>query len=473
MISAQRAAPRPATAKRTLLALAWPAAFSYLLTNAYRINDQFWIQGLGEAAQSATGAAMFVLIMNFSVAFLSAGGALSMVARAVGAGDGARVHTVTRHALGLSVTLGATLTVLGPLIVPYLVDLLGLDGQTAAYAREYLTTMYWLAVPLFLVPVLDNVFIGRGHTRIPMLLQGVAIGLNFLLNPLLIYGADVERTMGWVPGADELAGIAAALGLEGMGMRGAALATGLSRGLAAGLGLVLLRVLFDTRLARPPRPEFVLVRRMLSISAPISLSIAMYAGVYWVLLAVVFEGLPDSARAGLGIGFQVFEGVSYPLFLGLSMACASLVGRTLGAGDREAALVVVRNTREFATVLGLGMGAAFLLLGGPVGHWFTVEETVHAEIVLYVTVLAFSQWFVAMETIHEKVLVGSGETKRIPWITGFGNGVRIPLGYLLAIPLGLGSAGVYWAITGTSALKAGMFWWQVRRGSWLERVGSD
>jgi MATE family multidrug resistance protein len=45
------------------------------------------------------------------------------------------------------------------------------------------------------------------------------------------------------------------------------------------------------------------------------------------------------------------------------------------------------------------------------------------------------------------------------------------LTYLFALPLGGGAAGVWWAINLTSGIKAGLFWWRVRRGDWSRRLG--
>lgn len=465
--------PPAITTKRALLALAWPAVLSYLLNNSYRINDQFWIQGLGESAQSAAGGVIFVLIMNFSVAFLAAGGTLSLIARALGAQTPERLDRITRHALALAALIGLSLTLVGPWITPSLVRWLGLEGEIAVHAEGYLATLYWLALPMFLVPTLDSVFIGRGHTRIPLLLQAIAIGFNFLLNPLLIYGRDIEGAMPGTPLVSTFAAVADSLGIEGRGMVGAALATGLSRSVIALVGLGLLVFMFSTQLVRRARPDRALVRRILSISAPMSLSIAMYAGVYWLILALVFDDLPASDRAGLGIGFQVFEGVAYPVYLGLAMAGASLVGRALGASDRAAAWQVVHNTRWFARVAGILATLGFLLLARPAGRLFTQNPEILQAVVLYVTVLAASQYWVAMETVNEKILMGSGETRRIPWITGLGNGLRVPVGYGLAVTLGFGAAGVYWAINLTTWLKAGLFWALVQRGVWVERLGTD
>ncbi|MEO0651030.1 MAG: MATE family efflux transporter, partial [Planctomycetota bacterium] len=325
---------RPDTV-RTILSLAWPAAASFLLNNAYRINDQYWLQGLGEPAQAAVGASMFALIMSFALAFLAAGGALSLVARATGSGNEERMHDVIRHTLVLAVGFGAAVAAASTVFVEPLVQLLGLRDIAATHADAYLSTLFGGAWIMYLVPALDNTFIGRGRTWIPMLLNVLAITLNFFANPLLIYGTSASEALaGWWC-ADLIAAAAAPLGLDGLGMSGAALATVGSRSVTVVLGLVILRFGFGTRLVPRGLPVLARFRELLSVSGPASVSIALYAGVYWALLALVLSKLSTAAIAALGIGFQVFEGISYPIFLGLGMACASLVGQRLGAHDPD------------------------------------------------------------------------------------------------------------------------------------------
>lgn len=472
MSSATSAGPeRGPTAE--LLRLTWPAALSFLLGSAYRINDQFWIQGLGESAQSATAAVLFVAIMNFSAAILAAGGALSLVARAVGARDLARAHRVARHAIGFAIVLGLGFSALGPLITPGIISLLGVSGATAELARDYLGTLFLTSVPLFLAPTLDNVFIGRGQTRVPMFLQLSAIGLNYLLNPLMIYGAEADTVMAGVPGAAFAAGVAERFGIEGLGITGAAWATGLSRTITGLVGLALMRAMYGTSLRPRTRMDGALLGSLARIAYPVSLSIALYAGVYWVMLGLVFSELSDAVRAGFGIGFQVFDGLAYPLFLGLGVATSTLVGRELGADRVERADRVVRSARRVAWSLGASMAALFWIFAVPVAHQFTDEPAVFEHIVLYANVLAFSQLFVAIETLEEKILLGAGTTRSIPLISGVGNGLRIPLAYALGLTWGFGPLGVWWAINATTMLKAFLFWRQVQRGDWRRAVGVE
>ncbi|MEZ5978299.1 MAG: MATE family efflux transporter [Planctomycetota bacterium] len=453
---------------RALLLLAWPAATSYLLSSAYRINDQYWIQGLGAGAQSAMSAVLFVLIANFALPFLAAAGALSLVSRAVGAGDAEAADRASRCALGLAFVLGVTAALLGPLATEHLARWLALEGATARMFAEYLDAI-WLSSPvLFVVPVLDHVLIGRGDTVAPMALQGLAVVLNFSLNPLFVYGAGTAAAMPSAPLAEGFSRAAEALGVEGLGIGGAAWATGASRAASLAVGLVWLRLRYGTRLAPALRVDRGLLATVVRISTPVSLSIAFYAAVYWALFAFVLDDLGDEVRAGLGIGFQVFEGVAFPTFLGISMAAASLVGRAIGARDRERLDRVLVASKRTALALGLLFAASFLVLAEPVAHLFSQDEGVRRETILYARLLALSQPFVAFETLWDKVLMASGRTRAVALIQGGLNVARLPLAWLLAGPLGLAAAGVWIAIDVTTAAKSLALGSLARTGDWRD-----
>ena len=440
---------------------------SYILNNSYRINDQFWIKGLGGVAQTAIGATFFVQVMNFALVFLAVGGTLSMVAQSVGARDTARRDSYIRHALFFGLAIGIGLTLCVRPLLPWIVSLLGLEGEPAPMAEDYLDTLYLFMVPLTLFPVLDALFIGRGNTRVPMTLQCMAVATNYLLNPILIYGSEVAEHV-QAPGAVALGQLAGALGIEGRGIGGAAMATGISRCISVVVGLAILRFGFATNLIGGMRPTWRRVRAIARISAPISISIAVFAGAYWALMGLVLTRLGSAATAGLGIGFQVFEGIAFPAYLGISIAGSSLVGRAIGARDRVAALEVVRSVRWVARVLGIFFALSFYFGAGFLVPFFTEDPDVARETVRYASVLAFSQYWVAVETANEKVLLGSGSTRAILWIAPLGNSLRVPLGWFLAISMGLGSAGVWWAINLSTLLKAFLFWRKVEERDWLE-----
>ena len=450
-----------------LLRLAVPAVLSYALNNAYRVNDQFWIQGLGGEAQAAIAGTFFVQVMNFAFVFLGVGGTLALVARSTGARDPETRDAFIRHALLFGLALSGVLALTVLPAIPTIIRWLGLEGTTARHGVDYLGTVYRFIPALVLFPILDAIFIGRGNSRVPLLLQSLSVGLNYTLNPILIYGADVASHVD-APGVRWIASIAAWLGVEGRGMQGAGMATGISRVLSVSLGLLILHFGFGTKLTRRPRLRLARFAAIVRIGLPVSISIAVYAGVYWILFAHVLDRLGDAARAGLGLGFQVFEGLAFPCYLGVSIGASSLVGRAIGARDAEGAWEVVRAGRLVARILGLCFALLFLFAGPFVVPWFTQDPDVSREALVYVSVLAFSQYWVAVETVNEKVLLGAGFTKPILWIAPLGNALRVPLGWLFALELGGGPAGLWWAINATTLLKAFLFWRKVQGGLWLE-----
>ncbi|MEZ6005651.1 MAG: MATE family efflux transporter [Planctomycetota bacterium] len=441
-------APFPRGA-RAFLAYAAPTVASCLCNSAFRVNDQFWVGALGKDAQAALGAATFVMVLNYALYFLAVAGSVSKVARATGARDAKGQGRAIQHGLALSTAIAVLVGFAGYRLAPLLIATMGLEGGVAQAALEYIRTMYALALPLALAPLIDNIFIALGDTRTPLKLQVLAIVSNFVMNPLLIYGGlPGEPVEVW------------------LGVPGAALATGASRALAVLVGLVVLA----RREHIPLWPRYQIHLRELlhtmRTGLPSSASISIYAFVYLALTKRVFAELPKEALAGFGIGFNAFEAVSYPSFLGLALAGGGLVGRALGAGDHELAWQQVRLTRRVAVGFGLLSVLAFWGLGPILIPAFTREADVQAAALIYVQILAFSQPFVALETSSENVLVGSGYTRPIFWITVPGNLARVPLGIWMALRMGWGAPGLWWAINLTSMVKALVMFALVQRGRW-------
>ncbi len=430
-----------------VLRLAWPSVLSFVSNSAYRVNDQYWIQGLGPNAHAALGPGTFLLTLNFAFYFLAIGGSLTLVARYTGSRNSISRDGVITNALILSVCVAILVGLAGLWSLDALTSGIGLTGQTLGFSREYMGMAYRITIPMALAPVVGTTFIAMGNTRLPLILQLIAVGCNFILNPVLIYG--------WGS-------------IDGMGMAGASLATGISRGVSAGLGLVFLVRMYRVRLLCRAQASVQRLAQIVRIGLPSSLSILVYAGVYFMLLRTTLSPLGDAVLGGLSIGFNAFEGVAFPFFLGIAVAGSSLVGRNLGAGVETLALQAVRSLRILAFITGTLFSLAFYFLSPVIMPFFTDDPEVTREAILYVRILAASQVLVAFEATHEKVLLGAGDTRPLFMVSVPGNILRLPLAWFFATHLGWGAAGVWWAINATSLLKSGVLACIVSRGRWLK-----
>jgi len=189
-----------------------------------------------------------------------------------------------------------------------------------------------------------------------------------------------------------------------------------------------------------------------------------------VLLRVAVSPLGPEVNAALGIGFGGLEAVTWPLFWGLSMALSSVVGRSLGAGRRDLAVRAVRLALPLSLAAGMVAALTFGLAARPLCGLFTSDPLVLANAVLYARVLAWSQPFVAIEALCEGVLEGAGDTAAVLWWSTPINVLRIPLAWGLAIALGMGAGGIWWAINLTTMAKALGKGGVVLRGRWRSVV---
>ena len=425
---------------RHLVALAVPAAASVLLNNAYRVLDQAAAGWIGPDAQAAIGSVTFVLILAYAAFSLVAAGAGPLVARATGAGDDAARSRLSGLSLGAAAVVGVAVWAVLYAVAGPVASALGLTGAPAALAADYLRALALCGLPIALGPVIDALFIAIGRPGWSLALHALSTLLNALLNDVFV------RQAGW-------------------GVDGAAWASGLSRGVAVLLGLLVL-----WGLVRPRRGPLADLARVLRLGAPIALNVAAYALVYWVLLRVAISPLGPAANAALGIGFSALESVTWPIFHGLSLAVAGEVGRQLGAGRPAEAQAVARAAFPLATALGLVAAAAFYFGAEALCAPFTDDPAVFAAAVLYARVLAFSQLFVAGESLAEGVLEGAGDTRGVLWWSSPLNAARIPLAWALAIGLGWGAAGVWWAINASTWAKAAGKGWRAWRGAWARLV---
>jgi putative MATE family efflux protein len=431
---------------RHILRLALPAVGMMHLQALYQIIDTFWVGKLGSEALAGISTGGFILWMIFALINVVSVGTQASIARRIGEGDRAAADETARQGVLFALI---TSVVLGAVLLAVRVPLFGLMNTSPEVARQgldFLTVMIWGIATLFLSFVLTSIFQAAGDTFTPMKLMGMTLVLNAGLAPALMFG--------W-------------LGLPAMGIRGTALSTVIARGVFAVVGLALLvrgRSGIRVSLARPVRIDWRLYGRVLRIGTPASLAGILFAAVYMALVRYV-KDFGDVSIAALRIGHTA-EFTNFSTCLGFAAAAATLVGQNLGAGRPDRAQQAVHR---ILVLLSAAIGAvtvAFLALPGPIVRIFSADPRVIAAGTDYLIILAYSQVFMGIETALAGGFSGAGDTLPPTLVSVPLTLLRVPLAWALTYRLGMGVDGIWWAISGTTILKAVVLLIWFRAGRW-------
>lgn len=427
-------------APRDVLGLAWPIMISMLSRTAMTTADSLFVGQLGTAPMAAVGLAGVMCWMGLSTGM----GLLSSVQVTSAQRTGSGRHEVVRRLLWQGVWLALGLGLLSALTAPlgpWIFPLMGATEQAAPLASSYFA-IYMLAAPVTFINVaLMGWFQGRGDTRTPMVATVAANLLNIAIDPLFIFG--------WGP-------------VPAMGMPGAAVATVIS--VTMSMAFLAWRA---RRLAGAPvRPNAPLLRELWRIGLPV--------GIQWTLDVASFVAfvalLARVGEAHLAAHVIAIRIVSISFLPGHAVGEASgvLVGQAIGARQPEQARHAWRAGTRVATVVMVLASAIFVFFPVPLVAVFGAEEEVLHVGTSLLMVAAFFQVFDAVALVALGSLRGAGDTRwpmfvcvATAWL------IKLPVGVLLAIPLGFGAAGAWMGLTVEIIVLAALAVWRVRGDQWL------
>ncbi len=317
--------------------LALPIALTQLGQIARMTSDLALIGRLGDKAVAAAALAHTVLFTVFVLGMGLVSAVAPLAAQAYGARRPRMVRRALRVGLWASVILGVPLTVAqfwgGELLV-----LLGQSRESAALADRYLLGIAWCVVPGWFFMALRN-FMGAVNRPEPALwITLAAIPANAVLAYALIYGH---------------------FGLPRLDLLGAGLATTI---INVGMCVAAVWVCYARRpyrkyrvLGRWWRADWVLMRQLIIVGAPMSGSFLLEYGVF-AAAAQLMGWIGTAALAAHQIALQI-AAVMFMVPFGIAMAATVRVGHAAGRGDAAG----TRRAGFVAIVLGAIFMAAMTL----------------------------------------------------------------------------------------------------------------
>ncbi|MCU4926168.1 MATE family efflux transporter [Halobacteria archaeon AArc-dxtr1] len=461
---------------KPLVVLSAPIVFSQLLQVAYNLADTYWVGRLGSDAVAALSYSWAIVFLMVSV-----GGGLTvagtvLVSQHKGAGDFRRSHHVAGQTVSFVTIVGAVFGALGFVLSPWLMQLVGAEPGTDAYAYavSYTRIIFVSVGFMFWFFIFDALSRGWGDTRTPLYLMAGSATLNVVLDPFLILGFTDNPVFAWIGATGFESTLYAATGFEGFGVEGAAIATVISRGLAAVAGMYLL---FTGRVGLEPSLSDLwlkgeTLRKIIDIGAPIATEQGLRSFGITVMTALIALAGTE-AVAAYGIVNRLSSLMFLPA-LGLARGTETVVGQNLGADQLDRA----RRAIKLSSIVVVGVFVAIVALVYPFAEPITavfIEGEESAQVVeygaAYILIAGPSYVFLGVFQVLLGGIRGSGSTRAAMllatqelWL------YRIPLAAVAIIVIDAGLIGVWYAVAISYVLSAIVTAAWFLRGTWTESV---
>ncbi|MDR1153268.1 MAG: MATE family efflux transporter [Bacteroidales bacterium] len=413
-----------------LVRLALPIMATSFVQMAYSLTDMAWVGRLGSESVAAVGSVGMLVWLTSSFAVLSKIASEVSIGQAIGARKRREAMAYASHTTTISLMMALILAAILYLGAGFILSFFKLSPQIQDHAVGYLQTVS-TAIPFsFLVYNFMGIYNGVGRSNIPFYLVASGLVCNMLLDPLLIFGIH---------------GV-----FEGMGVKGAAIATWMAQGFVFLLFVYRLRR-NDGILNRFPfliRLRGSLTLRVLRLGFPVAMMTLFFASINTYLARVA------SVHGGhLGITTQTaggqIEGITWNTSQGFSTALGAFTAQNFAAGKVSRSWMAYRYTLGIMLSLGVFVTVAFLFFGDRIFGVIIPEATGAGGDYLFV--MGFSQVFMMLELTTQGMFNGMGRTLPPAIVSIVFNFARIPLALLFAAWLGI--TGVWWAISASSILK--------------------
>ncbi len=433
--------------RNNIFKLAGPAILEMTLHTMVWTVDTAMIGRLNPASISAVSLGAQMMFITMAI-FGSIGiSATAMVARNVGAEDFERGQKVAAQALAMGFLISIFISTLGMLFSKEIFEFVVDDPQLIAYGSTYLRHV--LIGGFFLIPlgVSNAILRGAGNTVIPLKAALFANVFNILGDYVLIFGK-------W--------------GFPQLGVKGAAIATGLAQILGAFISLY---YLFSGKggIKVYIRDLFILNKEILSklfrLSIPAAFEITMNDGsrllsAFWIAKLGTIHFAANAVAVAA-------ESISFMPGYGFAIAATTLMGQSLGAKQVDVAHKSTMKSMQYAVILMGGVAIIFFSFPRVIMSLFTSDRETLQLATQCIRIGALEQIPIAIAMVISGALKGAGDTKGPFYISLATNlGVRLPLIFMIIFYWKLSIVYVWVATALQFALEALLMTLRYKRGKW-------
>lgn len=444
-----------------IVQLSIPSILAQLSSTLMFYIDASMVGSLGARASASIGLVESTTWLFGGLTSAAAMGFSVQAAHFIGANDFVKARQVFRQGLMATAAFTMILTTICLLIARPLPLWLGGGDDIAGEASLYFA-VYAASLPVYQIGMLASSMLKcSGNMRVPSIMSIMMCVLDVVFNFFLIFPSrtvDIGGTVIGVPGA-------------GLGVVGAALGT-VSAYLITGIILIWFAVYKSPELSLKRErwvfaPSWGYLRNAAKISLPMAAQYVMMNGAQ-IVSTMIVAPLGNFAIAAHTFAITA-ESLCYMPGYGIGEAATTLVGQSIGAGQRA-------MTQSFARMT-IFMGMAVMAAMGVIMYVFAPEmigimspvEEIRTLGVGALRIEAFAEPMFAAAIVGYCICLGAGDTL-IPagmnlasmWL------VRLTLAAALAPEYGL--QGVWMAMAIELSCRGAMFMYRIFSRRWLKKT---
>ncbi|WP_374964879.1 MATE family efflux transporter [Lysinibacillus sp. RS5] len=441
-----RESVRKETNKLSLFHLTWPIFLEVFLFMLMGLADTFMLSALSDNAVSGVGAANQYIHIAILILEVVGNGASIVVSQYLGSRRFLEAAKISALAVTMNLIVGLMMSILFFFFSSHLMTMMNLQGEVLQYAQSYLVIIGSFIFLQAIINALAAIIRVHGRTKQTMY---VSLGMN-VLHVVLNYGLIFGN-----------------LGLPELGVKGAAISSVISRGLAVLVFFWLLYQVMEVRLKLDYYFEYSkeYVRKILNIGLPSAFEQVLYQFCQIVFLYyATYLGPETLAARQYAMNISMF---TYLFAIAIGTGTAIIIGRYVGAGKKDEAYHQIWLSVRAAFIFTIIMVAVVTIFRKQLMHVFTDNPEV---IAIGASVLALSILLETGRTMNIVVinsLRASGDA-RFPVKIGFLSMVcmSLPLGYLFVFVLDWGLVGIWLAISADEWMRAIIVYFRWRSRKW-------
>ncbi|MFY0673178.1 MAG: MATE family efflux transporter [Bacteroidia bacterium] len=355
-----------------LIRLTLPMLVGIFSMVAFNLIDTFYVGKLGKDELAALSFTFPVITLIFSLIQGIGMGATALISKSIGKNDLQKAKRETSDSLMLGLILAGIFSAIGFFTIRPVFSLLGAEGHILELIEDYMSIWYFTIV-FVVIPFVGNSAIrATGDANTPAMIMIFAVVINAILDPLLIFG------IGPFPA---------------LGLKGAALATSISRAITLFVSLYILY--FREKLITFDIPPMNVLKScwgaVLYIGIPSGFS-RMLGPIGIAIVTATIAQFGESSVAAFGVGSRI-EFLFMTILIALAASFGPFTGQNLGAGKIERVEEALKKAGSFSLLWSISMAVVLFFFGKTLASVFSENAEVIENTGLYLSIVPLAFGF--------------------------------------------------------------------------------